>query len=866
MKKDSAVKNAERKSAIIKKLKSMAGSFIALLVILVGILVVVFYKPPVEETKSFETRSYAGEDETFVMENDSLRFELDGNTTHFAVTDKNSGAVWYSNPPEAANDPIAQVTDKASLQSTLILTFSTTSGTDTIYNNYQYSIENGLYEIEQGDDYVKVCYTVGVMEKEYIFPMAVTEARMKELIAEMDPDVQKRVQGYYKKYDINKLGKKDNKEELLELYPLLETEVLYILRDNSTENIMKLLERTFAEIGYSYEDYLMDKEMVEGTESESSERPVFNVNVVYRLNDDKFTVEVPMGEIEYLDNYPIYYLSILPYFGAGSTEDEGYLLVPEGGGALINFNNGKTLQSSYYANMYGWDFAQYREDLVHETNTYFNAFAIARNGSSMMCILEDGAPYSGVFADISGRLHSYNYVYAQYTLLHREVYEIAARSSSLVYMYEDQIPQESIVQSYRFLDTDSYTDMALAYHDYMQETYGGLLTENEEAQTPAVIEIVGAVDKVKQVAGIPVSRPLPLTTYKEAQSMLEQLQADGLGNMSVKLSGWMNGGVQQKLLDDVHLVSGLGSKKDLQELSDYASANGIDLYLNGITNYAYDSDIFDGFLSFRDAARYASRKRAEIHPYSTVTFADREGQEPHYLLHATLIPEMVDNLVGAADQYGANVSFEDIGMELSSDFYKKGVVTRQTVMDDHVQMLSGIKESGKKVMLNMGNNYAIPFSDIVTNMDLSGSDYTILDETVPVYQMAVHGYISYTGEPLNLTQNEEEELLRSAEYGAGLAFTLMDETAFTLQNTLYTEYFGAEYDSWHDELVAIYTRYDKELGHIFSQRMMGHERLTVDLTCTEYEDGTKVYVNYGFGPAVTPDGAEVPARDYLVVR
>lgn len=866
MKKDSAVKNAERKSAIINKLKGMAGSFIVLLVILVGILVVIFYKPQTEEAESFDTRSYMGEGETLVMENDSLKFELDGSTTHFSVTDKSSGAVWYSNPPEAANDPIAQMADKASLQSTLILTFSTTSGTDTIYNNYQYSIENGLYEIEQGDDYVKVCYTVGVMEKEYLFPRVVTVDRMNELIADMEPAIQKRVLGYYKKYDINKLGKKDNKEELLAAYPILETEVIYALRDNATENMYRLLQTSFESIGYTYEDYLADKEMVEGTEGESSEKPIFNVNIVYRLDGDRFTVEVPMEEIEYVDTYPIYYLSVLPYFGAGGTEDEGYLLVPEGGGALINFNNGKTSQSSYFANMYGWDFAQYREDLVHETNTYFNAFGIARNGSSMMCILEDGAPYCGVYADISGRVHSYNYVYAQYTLLHREVYEIAARSSSLVYMYEDNIPQESIVQSYRFIDSDSYIDMALTYRDYIQEIYGGLLTENDETQTPAVVEIIGAVDKVKQVAGIPVSRPLPLTTYKETKAMLEQLQADGLSNMSVKLSGWMNGGVQQKLLDDVHLVSGLGSKKDLQELSDYAAANGIDLYLNGITNYAYDSDIFDGFLSFRDAARYASRKRAEIHPYSTVTFASREGQEPHYLLHATLIPEMVDNLVGAARQYNANVSFEDIGMELSSDFYKKGVVTRQTVMDDHVRMLSGIKDSGMKVMINMGNNYAIPYSDIVTNMDLSGSDYTILDEEVPVYQMAMHGYISYTGEPLNLTQNEEEELLRSAEYGAGLAFTLMDETAFTLQNTLYTQYFGAEYDSWHDEMVAIYTRYNEQLGHIFSQRMVGHDKLTADLTCTEYEDGTKVYVNYGFGAALTPDGTEVPARDYLVVR
>lgn len=94
-----------------------------------------------------------------------------------------------------------------------------------------------------------------------------------------------------------------------------------------------------------------------------------------------------------------------------------------------------------------------------------------------------------------------------------------------------------------------------------------------------------------------------------------------------------------------------------------------------------------------------------------------------------------------------------------------------------------------------------------------------------------------------MTQNTQNELLNSAEYGAGLAFTFMKESAFELQNTLYTEYFGADYSAWHDEMLEIYTRYNEELGHTFNQKMVGHEYVTSELTCTIYEDGTKVYVN-----------------------
>jgi hypothetical protein len=93
----------------------------------------------------------------------------------------------------------------------------------------------------------------------------------------------------------------------------------------------------------------------------------------------------------------------------------------------------------------------------------------------------------------------------------------------------------------------------------------------------------------------------------------------------------------------------------------------------------------------------------------------------------------------------------------------------------------------------------------------------------------------------------------------------MKESAFALQKTLYTGYYAADYDAWSGEMKRICARYDKELGHTFRQEMTGHRNLTPVLSRTEYADGTKVYVNYGFSEAQA-DGLTVPARDYLVVR
>lgn len=866
MKKDKAVRKAEIKAALLRRLKSMVGPMIVLLVIVTGILFIMFYKEEEEQEEIIRVNAYEGEEPEFVLENERLKFVLDASTTQFTLTVKDTGMVWHSNPTDAANDEKALTSEKNNLQSTLLLTYSTINGVDTLFNNYTYSILNQIYEIDAEEDYIKIYYTIGEMEKEYVIPPVITKERMEAYLDSMENSDKLMVNNYYKEYDINNLSKRDeaNRDELLTNYPILETEVVYILRENATDNIKNKMQQIFEAYGYTYEEYLEDREL--SLADSSSNKPVFNINMVYRLEGDDLVVEIPMDEIEYRDNFPLYNLSILPYFGAGSTQEEGYLFVPEGGGALINFNNGKTAQSSYYTNLYGWDMATVRTAIVHDTRAYFNVFGIAKGNNSFICMLEDGASYASFRADVSGRNNSYNYVNAVYRIANREQYDVGDRYNGAMFVYEEQIPQESLIQRYRFVNSNSYVDLANAYHDYLASRYPEDFLPVTDGEAPVALEIVGAVDKVKQVLGIPVSRPLKLTKYAEARQMLETLQDAGFNNVYVKYTGWMNGGIQQQLLSKVHTVSELGSKKDLTTLIKYADENGIKLYLDGVTNYAYDSNILDGFIVFRDAARLVSQEKAELFEYSTVTFGQLERQDSYYLLSHSMIEKMADNLIAYTSKNGTGVSFKDIGMELSSDFDEHSPYSRQQALNSQEEKLKSAKEDSAGVMINMGNDYAIPYVDMVTNMDIGGSEYTILDKMIPFYQLAIHGFVNYTGEPLNLTQNGEEELLKSVEYGAGLYFTFMNETAFILQNTTYSQYFGADFSAWENRAVEIYSRYNDELGHTFHQRMTDHEYLSDLLTCTSYEDGTLVYVNYGYEACQAPDGTIVPARDYVAVK
>ena len=869
MKKEKSVKTKKSNkvmTSILNLVKRWAFPVILCAIIGVGIFYVVNHKDAVEEEEITEVKGYDGDGQPIVLENDALKLTLDTTTTQFQLLVKDSGKIWYSNPVNAANDPMALGTDKELLQSTLNVTHSVQSGLETVYNNYRYSIRNGLYEIqyEPGSNSVRIDYSLGDIEREYIVPPVLTVAEYQEWCGKMEKKDTRLMDEYFKKYDINKLGKKDNKEELLENYPMLETEVCYVLRETTKGKVRVTLEEIFASIGYTLEDYAEHK--LRSNATNTSDKPIFGASIIYSLVGNELVVEVPVDSLTYKKDTPITAITPLPYFGAGGSEDEGFLFIPEGGGSIIHFNNGKVAQPNYAANVYGWDYGLFRDSVVHNTKTYFNTYGIANGEDSFLCILDDGAAYASIQADIGGKTHSYNFVNSKYAVATREKYDVGQIANTDIYVYLEDLPDEVFTQRYRFINSNSYVDMAKEYQNYLFEEYGDVLTKNTDTSTPVAFEIVGAVDKVRQVLGVPVSRPLKLTTYKEAAEMIKELKADGIENMSVKYTGWCNGGVQQEYLEKVKLISALGNKKDMKNLSDTASQLGVDLYLNGVTQYAYNSNLLDGFFSYSDAAKFISKERAELYEYSAVTYAAREGGKSFYLLHTDIAHQMMDNLVAEANKYKTGVSFQEVGKELASDFYKKDISYRQDVMEEQVEKLKNIKASGTKVMINLGNSYAAPYSDMITNMDLKGSKDTLIDEAVPFYQLAIHGFVNYTGYPINISGNEVDEVLLAAEYGAGLSFTFMKESAFALQKTLYTEYYGSEYAAWHDRMLDIYNRYNSELKHTFNQQMVDHDNITVELSCTTYEDGTKVYVNYGHEDAKTEDGIVVPAKDFKVIR
>ena len=837
----------------------VALGLIAALVIFV--FVPIYTKSDESDLEPVVLHSNSEVERSYTLENDELVFTLDGKTTQFTLENRRTGHVWRSNPENPNDDPIALSVEKDRMRSTLLLTYATSDGTTTVFDNFGYSIENGVYDIEATDDEIRVNYVVGKLSKVFLVPEAITAARMEQFIEGMSKRERGTVLDMYQLYDPENPKDAAKIAELIETYPDLANEAVYVMRPNQKDNKKSKVEALLAEGGYNGEEYAYDMSRINGDGGLSG--AVFNVTLCYRLEGSDLVLSVPYDQIRYSASYPIISITPLPYFGAASVDDQGYTIVPEGGGSVIRYNNGKNNQTAYYSNIYGWDYASVRHILINETRSIFPMFAMTSGEDAFMCLIEDGATMCGINADVSGRNNSVNTASATYTVLHSDQYDVSRKTVQRIYMFEARIPDVTVTQRYRFVDTSDYVALAGAYGDYLDER--GLLPEAADPDVPMMVSMVGAIEKTVKRAGIPVEASVALTDFSQAAGIVADLSGAGLENVQLRYEGWANGGLSQRVFSSVHVEGELGGEKGLSAFLAAADDAGYDVYLDGASQFAYRSGIFQGFNYFSQAARHATRDRAKMYSFSPIFYTEEKWRDSFYLVTPAYYGRMADNFARAAQKYGANVSYRDVGYILAGDYNPADITTREESLAQQSAILGAAQDAGLRVMIRGGSLYALPHADLISDMDLTGTGYSILDEDIPFFQIAVHGRVNYTSTPLNMAGDPQTTLLRSAEYGSGLGYTVMAADADILVDTHYTQYTGASWPAVRDDCIAVMARYAEDMKGLNGLRITGHRVLDNGLTVTEYEDGTRVYVNYTEG-ALEADGITVETRSYRVVR
>lgn len=690
-------------------------------------------------------------------------------------------------------------------------------------------------------------------------------ARLDELLkaGEISTFNQRDFVNNYYKYTYAEMTDAD-KETYKKLYPSIEElETIYVVNDNLTARVTNNMLQVYTILGIDESVKTAEREKL-GEIAAGSKPAFFRIPVRYRLSGGDLLVSVDVSSIEETEDYFITKVELLKCFGAAKPTDEGYLFVPDGSGSIIENNIISNAMNKMDVPFYGQDQAvALLEGTSIAIKNTFPVFGIRSGDHAVFGIVENGAAVGGMSAQVNSASITYNLAYP-YFIYH--VVDNFGIQGVLLDYYKNTADVDYTVR-YHFLNGDeaSYSGMAAYYQQYLVQT-GAL--ERQEAQDTSWgldVELLGSMKKTVNEIGIPIDVDYAVTTFEQAQEIMDILHENGISDVDVIYSGLVNGGMEQKALKKVKIEKGLGGLKGYQKLDSSLTSQGDTLYAGMNPLEIYEKG--NGVWGTEDVSKYLTKSSVLVGITSDDTNRVSNFSSVAWLVNPHRWETMTTGFLKDFAKVGSQKLYlESVGAYLNGNYSAKEGVTRQTAQYLTRQMLSQITEAGYELKLDVGNDYVLPYANSLVNVPTSSSHQRVESYSVPFVGMVLKGYIPFTCSSINQSANADKALLEAIESGAGLNYLLIYDNQLNLIDTNYEDLFSVNYTTQIERILEDYKNLNAKIGHLQNARIVGHEHLTEDVNCVTYEDGTKIYVNYGNESSRVPEGTVEPLSWLVVGR
>jgi len=608
--------------------------------------------------------------------------------------------------------------------------------------------------------------------------------------------------------------------------------------------------------------------LVNSDTKEESENTYFEIPLEYRLENDSVTVSVPTkGIVEHGDGY-IFRIQLLRSMGAGSVDEDGYLVVPNGSGSLIRFNNGKGKNGNYSQYVYSIDplVASYTT-LEYTSGAMLPIFGICKENSTILAEIEGGSTIANITASVSGMYNSYNFAYAVFVIRNTDNLVMFGNAKNDTYIMEDNFYDINISVRYSFLSDkyQGYTGIANYYREKLLAD-GTLKKNTEKTELPFYYDVIAGVKEVGHILGVQYLHAFSMTTFDEAEQIADELATMGISNQVMNLQGWFNGGYYHDAPHDIRVLSTLGGKRGLSDLNDALKGIGGKLYADVAFQKVSFADKHYNY-SLESSRYYGGGYVAAfglIDPSSLRNTSGLGYSENRYnILSPKYLNRYVDKFTSKFQKMNVDgISLRDLGNTLSSDKFRTNITNREEALAIVKGQFETIEKTNKNVMVDTANLYSIGYADDIINVPYKGNDYFICDEEIPLYQMIIHGCVDYSSELLN-DENEyhnDELILHLLETGSAPHFQITWNPASDMKDTALNRYYSTTFNTVKTNAAQVYFEVNDVLKNVTNAQIVNHE-IKGDARVITYSNGVVIYVNYG-DTEVKINGVTVPAKSY----
>lgn len=590
----------------------------------------------------------------------------------------------------------------------------------------------------------------------------------------------------------------------------------------------------------------------------------FGFTLDVTLNDGDLLVTIPDDSIvEEKENNYISKISVFPFLGYSYCDaKEGYMLIPDGNGALIYLNDKEGRFTTGFSQLiYGDDAGLSTEtsvssllwekyDTVNDSNDIVApVFGMAHTDDKLgyLAIVEDGDERCFIEASPNGVFVNYNRCFAKFLL--RDIYVQPlnqSNSGTMISVEKDRLHSDLSVR-YLLLSEEKadYSGMANAYRNYL---LGNKLVNEKDTSYNTRVDFLGS-DREEFLY---TTKAVAVTTTDHMEKIYGELKNAGVESLLTVYKGWQKGGLYNVPINSFKADSSVGGTDSLRKLIANAAKDGYKIYL-------YND-------AMRSNADTNSTTYNVIKKVNKRTFSEKYNAEVYDTFYYLTPFKTNDVLLDFTKSYTkkdlTNLALGGISNTLFSFYYKGNYYSRTETMNGYLASVSEVAETAD-VILEQPYNYMWKYTDAFLDIPLSTSDYVYIDEEVPFMSMVLKGIIPMYSDYVNFEANKTQFFLQMVEAGVYPSFYLTHENSSALIYTNSSDLYSTEYATYADDIVA----YDKELRALNAKVGKAHivkrEKSANGLVCVTYDNGVRIYVNYSAND-LTEGGITVPSMSYKV--
>jgi len=584
-----------------------------------------------------------------------------------------------------------------------------------------------------------------------------------------------------------------------------------------------------------YEGYLEGEHTLEEMEAAGYTQIDLDFRLEVRLTDDGIHAHIPYESIVERGTDRVVFSSIILFPALGATEMDhvpGYMLIPDGVGALIRYEDKQGMyRSPYEERFYGGNIG-IRTGRASVANyplsmpVFGAVHGVDQN--AFLGIIESGDLSARLLAFPNGARNTpYNLIFPKFDFkqVYRQPFTSDGAASAPRWA---EVARSDISVRYNFLveEEANYPGMARHYQEHLLDSQALSPLEKDQGDIPIHIQYLMSDSRSRFIG----ESLLEMTSVKDVRRIHEELARAGIVNQHTSLMGWNKGGYSGHLPAPVAFERNLGSRNEFLELLEELGQDQPVMLLN---NYIRASQNTPNVSYRRDVARGVNRFKLE-----TACDACVHG-DIHYLY-----PEKSrDRAFRHLEDYqkiAADLLFESMGSMLYS-YYDGDVRTREDALAHYLEIMDIYHGTGQFMFPNA---YAYPYTEHFYQAPIYNSQLKYFDDLVPFLSIVLRGHMELFSPFMNFNGLGREQLLMLVDFGINPAYVLSEERAGELRGSDIEHFYTTSHKMWGERIAEEYHFVNEALRHVAGEAITDRRVLAMGIVRVTYENGVEITINY----------------------